>query len=100
MQTYQHTDVLVLGHGAGMLHTLWLKPGALVVEIIPRKKNADVRHGAVQGCRRLAGLTSGNLSGCPDFGFRLERVVVEGAHAEVDVARVVDVVGDYLENVR
>ena len=82
IQSYLHADVLVLGHGAGMVHTMWLKPGALVVEIIPRKKHADTTHGAVHGCRRLSEV----------FGFRLEQIVVDGAHSMVDVAKVVEVV--------
>jgi hypothetical protein len=75
---YVNANVLVLGHGAGMVHMLWMQPKSLVVEIIPRTKAKD-NNGAVQGCRRL----------CTIMGFRLERIVVADAH---DVVGVEDVI--------
>ena len=75
---YVNAKVLVLGHGAGMVHMLWMQPKSLVVEIIPRTK-AKYNNGAVQGCRRL----------CRILGFRLARIVVEGVH---DVVRVDEVI--------
>lgn len=75
---YMNAKVLVLGHGAGMVHMLWMQPKSLVVEIIPQTKAKD-NNGAVQGCRRL----------CIILGFRLARIVVEGVH---DVVRVDEVI--------
>ena len=75
---YVHANVLVLGHGAGMVHLLWMKPRTCVVEIIPRQKEAD-QNGAVQGCRRL----------CRILQFRLQRIIVREVK---DVVRVKDVI--------
>ena len=38
IQQYLNADVLVLGHGAGMVHSLWLRERATVIEIVPRAK--------------------------------------------------------------
>ena len=75
---YVNANVLVLGHGAGMVHMLWMQPKSRVVEIMPQTKAKD-NDGAVQGCRRL----------CTILGFRLARIVVESVH---DVVRVDEVI--------
>ena len=66
IQTYLDANVLVLGHGAGMLHTLWMKPQSKILEIISDVKNRQ-RNGAVHGLCRL----------CPLLEFQLERIVVQ-----------------------
>ena len=48
-------DTLVMGHGAGMLHACWLKPGARVIEIVDTEKAAEV-NGAAQGMARICEL--------------------------------------------
>jgi ribosomal protein S28E/S33 len=75
---YVYANVLVLGHGAGMVHLLWMKPRTCVVEIMTRRKKAK-QNGAVQGCRRL----------CRILQFRLQRIIVREVK---DVVRVKDVI--------
>lgn len=74
---YVEANVLVLGHGAGMLHVLWMRPHSHIVEIIPHTQQNDI-NGAVQGCKRL----------CKILGFRLERVMTREAHDEASVGDV------------
>jgi len=66
IQTYLDANALVLGHGAGMLHTLWMKPHSRILEIISRDKCVQ-SNGAVQGLVRLSTV----------LGFQLERIVVQ-----------------------
>ena len=75
---YIQADTLVLGHGAGMVHVLWMMPHSLVVEIIPEKEHNEI-NGAVQGCPRLCNL----------MGFKIRRIVVAQQHCAVNVAAVV-----------
>jgi hypothetical protein len=85
IQTYLDADVFVLGHGAGMVHALWLRPGAQVIEIIPRTKAQSANtntNGAVNGCARVARA----------MGLRYRRVEVKGSVAEVSVDAVADAV--------
>jgi len=77
IRTYLDASVLVLGHGAGMVHTLWMRPGSLVLEIIPEQKMA-CRDGAVQGLVRLTRMRR----------FAMERIVVRDAVGGVKYARV------------
>ena len=32
---YLHASTLILGHGSGMIHILWMKPHSTIIEIIP-----------------------------------------------------------------
>ena len=68
IRQYARADRLVLGHGAGMIHLLWMRPHANVVEVINAEKLGH-DNGGVQGCVRLATLR----------GFTLERLVVSKA---------------------
>jgi hypothetical protein len=79
IQQYANADTLVLGHGAGMLHLLWMKSGSRVVELIPLTKVVE-ENGAAQGCVRLAKLMK----------FDLKRIKVSDDHARVRVKEVVD----------
>ena len=74
---YVNANLLVLGHGAGMLHLLWMRPRTCVVEIMPRTKQKN-NDGAVQGCKRL----------CRMLGFLLRRIIVRDVK---DTVRVDDV---------
>ena len=65
IQTYLDASILVLGHGAGMVHTMWMKPHSKVLEIIPEDKTKQ-KDGAVQGLLRLTKI----------FHFQLERIMV------------------------
>lgn len=57
IRQYAEADVLVLGHGAGMIHALWMRAPVTIVEIINRQKEA-IKDGAVQGCKRLVSILS------------------------------------------
>ena len=57
IRQYAEADVLVLGHGAGMIHALWMRAPVTIVEIINRQKEAN-KDGAVQGCKRLVSILS------------------------------------------
>ena len=57
IRQYAEADVLVLGHGAGMIHALWMRAPVTIVEIINRQKEA-IKDGAVQGCKRLVSIMS------------------------------------------
>ena len=83
IRQYADAQVLVLGHGAGMVHALWMRAPVTLVEIIDRHKLAD-RNGAVQGCKRLVRILTTKRQRA-----RLHRVVVDDAHAAVDVGAVV-----------
>ena len=48
-------DTMVMGHGAGMLHACWLRPGARVIEIVDSKKAAET-NGAARGMARICEL--------------------------------------------
>jgi hypothetical protein len=76
---YVDANVLVLGHGAGMVQMLWMRPRSVIVEIIPKKKSVE-RNGAVQGCRRLTKL----------LHFALEQVVLPNTHGDVNVNQVLN----------
>jgi hypothetical protein len=92
IQQYSHPAVaaLVWGHGAGMIHLLWVPTGCRLVEILPCKKVFDRldANGAAQGALRLARCR----------GLLLERVVVGTKHwggdggdkTPADPARVTD----------
>lgn len=77
IQHYLCANHLVLGHGAGMVHMLWMQPNSRVIEIMPQKK-FDVHDGAVQGAKRLCNL----------LNFELKRIVVDKEHCDVDVSKV------------
>jgi hypothetical protein len=77
IQQYVCANHLILGHGAGMVHTLWMQPNSHVIEIIPRSK-FEVHDGAVQGAKRL----------CKILNFGLNRIIVEKTHSVVDVSKV------------
>lgn len=77
IQKYAQANRLVLGHGAGMVHILWMRPHSQVVEIIPEKQLRE-DNGAVQGCKRLCGLC----------GFHLHRIPVSDQHCAVGVDEV------------
>jgi hypothetical protein len=76
---YVDANVLVLGHGAGMVQMLWMRPRSVIVEIIPKKKSVE-KNGAVQGCKRLTKL----------LHFALERVVLPNTHGDVNVNQVLN----------
>lgn len=78
IRQYADANVLVLGHGAGMVHQLWMPPRTTVVEIIPREKYR-FKDKAVQGCVRLA-----KLRGCACV-----RIVCDKAITSVDPMEVV-----------
>ena len=86
IRQYADAQVLVLGHGAGMVHALWMRAPVTIVEIINQQK-VGVMDGAVQGCRRLV-----NLLSTKRHPARLRRIVVEDTHADVDVGKVLNVV--------
>eukprot|EP00928_Gymnodinium_smaydae_P046205 TRINITY_DN30784_c0_g1_i1.p1 TRINITY_DN30784_c0_g1~~TRINITY_DN30784_c0_g1_i1.p1 ORF type:complete len:498 (-),score=47.32 TRINITY_DN30784_c0_g1_i1:45-1538(-) len=39
VQTVDRCDILVGAHGAGLTHSLWLEPGGVVIEILPKGKD-------------------------------------------------------------
>jgi hypothetical protein len=84
IRQYAFATALVLGHGAGMLHLLWMKPSSLVVELIPALK-VEEDNGAAQGCKRLADLLK----------FDFKRVVVSGDHTKVDPQKVVKIMQEW-----
>lgn len=86
IRQYANAQVLVLGHGAGMVHALWMRAPVTIVELINQQK-VGVMDGAVQGCRRLVKLLSTKRHPA-----KLRRIVVEDTHADVDVEKVVNVV--------
>lgn len=73
IQAYQSASTLVLGHGSGMLHILWMPPHSNVLEIIPKHRQLE-NNGYRDGCRRLCNL----------LGFRLRRIVVDDNVVAVD----------------
>lgn len=73
IQTYQSASTLVLGHGSGMLHILWMRPHSKVLEIIPKQCLVE-KNGYRDGCRRL----------CDMMGFRLKRIMVDDNIVTVD----------------
>ena len=75
---YSHAKIIVLGHGAGMVHVLWMQPRSCIIEIIPQAKSVE-QNGAVQGCKRLSKL----------LHFKLYRVVVPSPHSPVSVKKVI-----------
>jgi hypothetical protein len=81
IRTYAQADVLVLGHGAGMVHMLWMKQNSTIVEIIP---TAKVREGtgAADGALRLSGLLNHNL----------HRIECDDSHQSIEPTRVIDAV--------
>lgn len=81
IQQYVCAKTLILGHGAGMVHMLWMQPRSRVIEIIPQSK-FDVHDGAVQGAKRL----------CKLLKFKLERIVVDKEHIDVNVDDVIKLV--------
>lgn len=83
IRQYADAQVLVLGHGAGMVHALWMRAPVTIVELINQQK-VGVMDGAVQGCRRLVKLLSTKRHPA-----KLRRIVVEDTHADVDVKAVV-----------
>jgi hypothetical protein len=93
IRQYADARILVLGHGAGMVHALWMHRPLTIVEIINQQK-VNVRDGAVQGCRRLVKLlgTKGNPA-------RLRRIVVKDTHADVDVSKVVNMVHQAVDRI-
>ena len=78
---YSSANALVMGHGAGMIHLLWMRPDSTIVEVIPAEKLGHY-NGGVQGCLRLATLCE----------FKLRRLVCEKTHCAIDVGSVVDAV--------
>ena len=35
---YMQATTLILGHGSGMIHILWMKPNSTIIEIIPKHR--------------------------------------------------------------
>ena len=70
---YSEANTLILGHGAGMLHILWMPANSTVIEIIPKKRLVR-DDGYLDGCKRL----------CDLLGFRLQRIIVHDNYAVVD----------------
>lgn len=81
IQKYMCANDLILGHGAGMVHILWMQPKSRVIEIIPKSKY-EIQDGAVQGARRL----------CKLLKFKLKRIVVENVHSKVNTQEVLDLI--------
>jgi len=79
MKTYSPHSTMVLGHGAGMVHMLWMQPKSRVIEIIPRV-NLQVKDacGATHGAIRLSKV----------MGFELVRLPVPDLIGRVDPERV------------
>jgi hypothetical protein len=77
IQQYANADKLVLGHGAGMFHLLWMRPDSTIVEIIPQEKLGHA-NGGVQGCLRLANVRN----------FTLARLVCRENHSAIDIRAV------------
>ena len=103
IQQYHNADVLVLGHGAGMVHALWLRPGAVVVEIVPREKmrlmkttvqrtNTPTRQCQrrvtnPRGCWEVDGLSV--LNQIVSVPLTIQRITVNTAHSKVSPKTVV-----------
>ena len=80
VKTYLNASMLVLGHGSGMVHLLWMKPNTTVIEIIP-KHRLNEGDGYSDGCNRL----------CQLMGFDLKRVFVEESIGPVNETDVLEV---------
>jgi hypothetical protein len=70
---YSEANTLILGHGAGMLHLLWMPANSTVIEIIPKNRLVH-EDGYLNGCKRL----------CDLLGFRLQRIIVHDNYVAVD----------------
>ena len=73
IRTYLDAHILVLGHGAGCLHTIWMQPNCRVLELISEMKS-KVSDGAVNGLMRMSRF----------FGFDLQRMVVNSEICTLD----------------
>lgn len=51
MEAVQQTDILIGVHGAGLTNVLWMKPGRVVVQLIPY--GWDLNPGKIRGYRQL-----------------------------------------------
>ena len=94
IRQYAEANMLVLGHGAGMVHALWMRAPVTIVEIINRQKEV-IKDGAVQGCKRLVSILSTR-----SHPSHLQRVRVKATHADVDVDAVVNAVKQSVEHRR
>ena len=81
IQQYSCANRLILGHGAGMVHMLWMQPDSKVIEIVPRHK-FEQKNGAVQGATRL----------CKILKFDLKQIVVDTNHCSVDIPQILDAI--------
>jgi hypothetical protein len=83
MARYLDAFGLVLGHGAGMVHALWLKPNATVIEVGP---TADLANNYLDRITQV-------------FGLRYRRVVCE-SHEDVSSTEPLSICGELRQAIR